>query len=999
MTARAAHSAHRTSILSDPTRAANFGDAGTEYYTGPKSTGYKGMYQVRLLGGFALEDPSGAQLRFRTRKTAALFAYLAFFSGRAHQREVLADWFWPEATGDAARQSLRMALSDIRKVLADQEVVRADREAIEVDAARLEVDTDRFREMVRQGGRDSLARAVDLHSGPLLKGSEEDWVMPQRSALEEEFAQAVVRLMALYSEAGEFSEGLAVGKRALAQVGDREDIHIGLIRLYAQSGAPSLAIAQYEELERHLDEEWGEQPSDAARMALEAVPHGAAMPAQSNFDAPTGRIFGREAALDLLAKLVLDEEESRVLTLHGPAGSGKTTLARHLAAKLARPYTGRCWVVDLTTCESLDALPSAIAAAVGVSGVEPSAQLAACIHAMQSARSLLVLDNLEHLLPHGSSVVAGLAAGAAPLRIVVTSRRIMELDGERVIPIPPLELPGHEATLEEIQAAPAVQMFVARASAANPKFRLSPDNARSVVALCRHLEGLPLSIALAAQRASNQSPAQILAALSSPSGNPRIGEGRHGSLDSALRWSLDLVSTEEAQCFIAVSQFRTPFTAEDAAQVAADPRAEERLGELVKSGLVVCDADGERAEFHLFELFKEVGRGLQGDLAREIAIRHFEWARGLAQGAEEHADVVLGPREADLFAAFAADVPQEVLGEYILEIEPWLVATDRLKRIADVLRRAYHGVSRPGLKARLGILLILAIANVGEINETLETATRVMALARESGEEDTIIRALIAFGNTLKATGDYAEAEALYVEAVERCERTRDIERLANSLYSLGLVRYCVSDGEGSLQYHLRALDVARQGTDYRTLVRILFDLGSELVKQGQAEKGLALVEESVALARELGIVRLEGLALWQEGEARRSLGQGPEAVQSLAESVRLVRKAGFEAGLNWIGLTIAGTLVLLEEWSLATRILARMTMQREADSRPLAGYELDDASAIREQLIAGCGQARFDRAWGEGARSDWPTLASELDTFAAKLAAEPARDDSAPGE
>ncbi|MGE0001156.1 MAG: BTAD domain-containing putative transcriptional regulator [Fimbriimonadaceae bacterium] len=619
------------------------------------------MYQVRLLGGFALEDPSGAQLRFRTRKTAALFAYLAFFSGRAHQREVLADWFWPEATGDAARQSLRMALSDIRKVLADQDAVRADRETIEVDAARFAVDTDRFRELVREGSRESLFQAVELHSGPLLQGAEEDWVMPQRSALEEEFAQAVVRLMALYCEAGEFSEGLAVGKRALAQVGDREDIHIGLIRLYAESGAPSLAIAQYEELERHLDEEWGEQPSGAARMALEAVPQGSVLPSQSTFDAPAGRIFGREAALEMLADLVLDEKESRMLTLHGPAGSGKTTLARHLAAKLARHYPGRCWVVDLTTCESVDALPSAIAAATGVSGVEPSAQLAACLHLLLSAGSLLVLDNLEHLLPQGSSVVARLAAGAAPLRIVVTSRRIMELDGERVVPVPPLELPGHETSLEVIQSAPAVQMFVARASAANPNFRLSPDNARSVVALCRHLEGLPLSISLAAQRASNQSPAQILASLSSPSGSPRIGEGRHGSLDSALRWSLDLVSPAEAQCFIAVSQFRTPFTAADAAQVAADIRAEERLGELVKSGLVECEADGERAEFHLFEMFKEVGRGLQGDRAREIAIRHFEWARWLAQGAEKQADAVLGPREADLFAAFSADVPPEVL--------------------------------------------------------------------------------------------------------------------------------------------------------------------------------------------------------------------------------------------------------------------------------------------------------------------------------------------------
>jgi len=921
-------------------------------------------------------------LRFRTRKTAALFAFLTYFTDRAHPRESLADWFWPEADADASRQSLRMALSDIRKVVSEPGLVRADRDTVELDSTGFSVDIARFRDLSRDGAKESLAEAAELYTGPLLHGIEEEWVMPQRSVLEEEYAQAVVRLMQLYGASGEFSQGLAVGKRALAQVGDREDIHIGLIRLYSLSGAPSLAIAQYEELERRLDDEWGEQPSEAARQALEAVPQAHAPAVTTSPSAPSGRIFGRDSALDAIAGLLLDDQESRLVTLHGPAGSGKTTLAQHVAARITRFIPGRCWLVDLTTCSSVDSLPGSIASGLGIVGVEPNSQIAACAHHLSNAPSLLVLDNLEHLLPHAAGIVERILAGAPPLRVLATTRRILEIEGEFVQTVPPLALPDPEASFDEVQAAPAVQMFVARATAANPSFRLTPDNARSVVALCQHVEGLPLSISLAARQASSKSPAQILASLSLPGDHLRHAEGRNGSLAAALRWSLDLVSPEAAGCFVAVSQFRTPFTASDAEALTGGAEVHQTLSELVKSGLIECDPDGEVAEFHLFEMFKEVGRALQADRAEEISVLHFDWVRGLVARAEAPMNRALGPREADILAALDAPVPAETLGAFLLELEPWLQETDRLKPLTDVLRTAFDRMSDARLKARIGVMFILATSNVGSISEAMEAGEAVVALARKSGDEDAILRALLAHGNILKAAGDYPSAEALYQESAERSEGLGDVERLAQSYYSLGLVRYCVSDSVGSLAYHLRALEAARKGRDYRSLVRILFDTGSELVKQGEPERGLDMVEESVALAQELGIVRLEGLARWQEGEARRALGQGREAVRALVESARLVRKAGFEAGLNWIALTIAGALVIVEDWALATRFLARMTTQREADSRPLAGYELDDSTEIKERILAGMGQARFDRAWGEGARSNWAVLVSQLEAL-----------------
>jgi non-specific serine/threonine protein kinase len=815
-----------------------------------------------------------------------------------------------------------------------------------------------------------------------LDGFEEDWVSPQRTALEEQYAQAVVRLMEMLGHAGEHAEGLRVGKTALAQLGCREDVHIGLIRLYAQSGTPSLALAQYEELERQLDEEWGEQPSDAARQALEDVPRPGAPAPRVVLSAPVGRVFGRDTALQDLATRLVPHASDRLVTLHGSAGSGKTTLAKHGAAAASRSFPGRTWFVDLTTCDSPGGIALAVARELGIVGVEASGAVHAVGHALGDAPALIVLDNLEHLCPAAGDVATALLSAAPGLILLTTSRRVLEVAGEVVVQVPPLQLPKPGSSMEELYSTPSVALYVARATASNPSFRLTPDNARAVSELVRQLDGLPLAISIAAGRAVTQSPAQTLARVSAGLfGGSGSGKGRQESLVAALDWSLGLLDPDARTTFLELSVFRTPFTMADAQALVSRPGLEEVVADLVKSSLVEARPEGDETSFLLFECFKEIGRERLGADRAEVERRHLAWARSLLQHKADAPRLV--EREADLFAALEAPVDDAELATYALDLGVWARANDRLYRMAPVLERLFDARLEPRLRAAVGALSVAAGANVVSMERALQVSSETLALARDVGDPRLMLDACFGRGGVTKSSGAYDEAEALYREAAAIAAELDDPDALGQAYYNLGLTRYCVNDSAGSLDLHLKALEHARKGKDLRTLARILFDSGSELVKQGQPERGLAHIAESLQTAREAGSVRMEGLARWQEGEALRSMGDGPGALRSLSESLRLCAKAGFPAAIKWIALTVAGALVVAGEPLLGVRFLAKMTAVREAEGRPLAGYEVEDAARIGDAARAAVGEAGFDGAWSAGSRAEWLALVAELDKLA----------------
>lgn len=312
------------------------------------------IWSIRLLGQFEVRSASNEVVRLSTRKSGSLFALLALQMEREFSNEELQGIFWPESDGDKQAQNLRRAIADLRSVLEqDLELgavvvtrkghVSLNSEAVFTDAARfLQVSDDGL----RTGDEDSLREAIGLYAGPLLAQMEDGWVQSFRLDLEERYAQVVEQFCQQRMKAGAHKEAVRIGRAAVVAAPFREDIHIALIRAYRGMGQEAEALRQFEDLERMLDENWGEAPSEKARAALEEVLASGSMDANGG-DEPSQKSGGSEVAggavplgskyyvkrpADGQAMQCLARGEGVVL-IQGPRQVGKSSLLARVLAQ------------------------------------------------------------------------------------------------------------------------------------------------------------------------------------------------------------------------------------------------------------------------------------------------------------------------------------------------------------------------------------------------------------------------------------------------------------------------------------------------------------------------------------------------------------------------------------------------------------------------------------------------------------------------------------------
>src|SRR5574341_1278944 len=519
--------------------------------------------RLYLLGRFQLER-NGERIQFPRRKAESLLAYLALHP-EEHAREKLAALFWGDSTDADARRSLRVTLTDLRRALGEEAFIGG-RDALQLNPDfPLWVDAKEFMEIgdwKLEVGLSNLKSLVSLYQGDLLPNFYDDWSAPLRDELRELYIGGLLLGTSACRSQSNYPQAIEFARKILATDRAHEQAHQHLIFCYAAQGDRSAALEQFEACERALRDELGVEPSKETRALYETirVRAGAASPAArfTNLPTPSTSFIGRAREVTTIKALLF---ATRLLTLTGAGGSGKTRLVLQAAKDFvaARVFEDGVWWVELGSLDDENLAPQAVAKTLGVQESASEPLTATLAHSLRPREALLVLDNCEHLIAACASLAEGLLSQCPHVQILATSREALNIAGEMVWRVPSLALPNSIAAPDALLRWEGIGLFVERAAAVSPDFRLTSANAKAVLQICRRLDGIPLAIELAAARLRALSVEQIAARLSSRfkllTSGTRTALPRQQTLRALMDWSYDLLSEPERVLFRRLAGF------------------------------------------------------------------------------------------------------------------------------------------------------------------------------------------------------------------------------------------------------------------------------------------------------------------------------------------------------------------------------------------------------------------------------------------------------------
>ena len=682
----------------------------------------------------------------------------------------------------------------------------------------------------------------------------------------------------------------------------------------------------------------------------EASPH--------NLPEEATSFIGRVGELAALEEL-LRRPEVRLVTLTGPGGSGKTRLARRVAANLLGEFADGVFFVSLAALEDPQVVPSAIATALGLREREGHGPADAVEEHLSGRNLLLVLDNFEHL-PSASGLLPELLERCPKLRLLVTSRAVLRLSWEYVFEVQPLSVPdpAHDGDGQVLSHYDGVALFIERARAADSTFAMTSENAPAVAEICHRLDGLPLAIELAAARVRVFPPQALLRRPSSRLklliGGAQDRPTRQQTLRAAIDWSYSLLNDSEQRLFARLAAFAGGCTTE-AAEIVCNV-----AGDLAADALDDADPAAEDAAWVAEDVASLVDKSLlrRGNPAAhpEPHLRMLETIREYAlERLEESGEAAIVRRQhAAYFLSLAEQAAAELRGPRRTE---WL---NRLEDEHDNLRAALRWAKEH--QVQTGLRLAVALGQFWELrgypSEGARWLAELLAVA-DDGVPELRAAALKVAGSRAFAS-DFSTAAESTEQSLALYREVADERGAAEALHQRGIIAFYQADYGRAADCLAQSLDLARRLGDNDLVNRSLWSLAWRDTVQGDISETKKLAEESLELSRQLRDPSGAGAALEALLYVAQMEGDLGRVQFLLQETLTLLRHgdvhpdADLQERLGRMAFEMT-TLALYEQ---------AMTLIEEGIALSLREGDRRDAAHLRVRLaLFAREQGRFDRA------------------------------------
>jgi non-specific serine/threonine protein kinase len=707
----------------------------------------------------------------------------------------------------------------------------------------------------------------------------------------------------------------------------------------------------------------------------------------NNLPTYVSSFIGREGELAEIARLL---REHRLITLTGPGGTGKTRLALRAATAALDAFPASAWLIELGPLTRPELVIETIAKVLRAPATSDQVPLEHMGTVLKSRRLLLVLDNCEHLLDECARVVTYLLTTCPALAVLATSREPLMTGGEHVLRVPPLDLPAPADPLdvERLLDHGGIRLFVERARAAEPSFRLTAITAPSVVEICRRLDGIPLALELAAMRVRGMGVAHLGDRLDDRfrllTGGDRAGEPRQRTLFATVDWSYDLLSERERVVMRRLGAFTGTFSLKAAEAVCLDVDADARgqspitaesmfddLTKLVDKSLVQFDQ--ETALYRLLETIRwycleRLAEASETNFVKRQRSVHY------LQLAESGAALIGGPGQ-----------------------EAWFV---QLEQEHDNLRAALAWAIQAGRTdeaARLALGMWRYWRTRAYQREGLRWLEQILALDATNPLPDSLRPHLYnALGGLAHSSGRVDEAVAYQAEALRLWTTAGSQAGMAQARIDMAWQFFDQARMDEAFPYAEESLALAERMGDERLLASALMVRSVIAMESARLKGVIPALERSLAIWRKLEDLDSQVTCLGLLGSAYQQSGDYEHSKPFIAESVRLCVRMGSYRELigTLVGLHFlsADTAENQEQALDAAQVIGVMMAWEQLYSGPSPWWESEKEKALRSRIVALIGRETMERGIAEGQRM----TTAEVLTLAERITA-PAQPTTSP--